>query len=274
MTNYTHKLTKHPDKSFTLELTIPKDQIQHEYEHMMGHALEQVKIDGFRPGKAPKELAEKQINTQTVLEETFKTLVSEAYRDIIVESKLQPILDPKVNIKEDKLTQDADWVITMEACERPEAVLAKDYLDQIKKANEKIKKDQPMPDTKAQTDEVLNVLAKLTKLTLPPVLVDADVQNKLVSLVDQAMQLGVTVQQYLESKKVTLDEYKKQLATQIQQEWELNLALDVVANDAKLAVKPEEIQDTIAKSKQTNLNPNLVGYILRQQKSIDYLLTV
>jgi len=54
--------------------------------------------EGFRPGKAPKEVIEKEIGETRILEETVKQIVEENYSKIISENKVQPLSQPEVEV--------------------------------------------------------------------------------------------------------------------------------------------------------------------------------
>lgn len=60
-------------------------------------------IDGFRPGKAPRNIFEKNYPGQIVME-AADILVDQEYRRIITEDKILPILEPKIDVV--KVTDD------------------------------------------------------------------------------------------------------------------------------------------------------------------------
>jgi len=117
----------------------------------------------------------------------------------------------------------------------------------------------------------MDQLLKHTQVTLPSILIDADVSNRMSQLIDQTQQAGITVSQYLKNKNQTLEGYKKILSDQISKEWTLNLVIDQIAKDQKIEITPDETKAIIEKSPQLSDNPNLVYYLIQQQKVIDYL---
>lgn len=56
------------------------------------------KIDGFRPGKAPRNVFEKKYGEKEILLEAADNLVREKYLDIIKEAKEMPIIEPKIDL--------------------------------------------------------------------------------------------------------------------------------------------------------------------------------
>ncbi len=57
-----------------------------------------MKLSGFRPGKAPLHLVEKQLDQQLLQSEFLETAVNKLYVDAIQEKKLRPVAQPVVNV--------------------------------------------------------------------------------------------------------------------------------------------------------------------------------
>lgn len=55
-----------------------------------------VKLEGFRPGKAPADMLKKQIDSQRLFEETVRVLLQEHLGALLEEHKVQPIIPPRV----------------------------------------------------------------------------------------------------------------------------------------------------------------------------------
>ena len=82
-----------------------------EWEEAKNQAFKKIgsklRVDGFRPGKAPRNLVEKNYPGKIVME-AADTLVDKEYRRLLIEEKIMPVIEPKIDIV--KLTDD-------EACE-------------------------------------------------------------------------------------------------------------------------------------------------------------
>lgn len=57
-----------------------------------------VKVDGFRKGKAPENLIKKQIDEVKLMDEAINTLIPGAYRAIIEEDKIEPFARPDISV--------------------------------------------------------------------------------------------------------------------------------------------------------------------------------
>ena len=60
--------------------------------------IKKVKIDGFRPGKAPREVYERKYGKSSLVVEAVDMAVSDAYTKALKEFKGEPIMQPSVAI--------------------------------------------------------------------------------------------------------------------------------------------------------------------------------
>ena len=59
-----------------------------------------VKVDGFRQGKAPKQLVRSKISQASIQQEAIDALLSENYGKALMDNQLAPIAQPSVNIEQ------------------------------------------------------------------------------------------------------------------------------------------------------------------------------
>ncbi len=73
-----------------------------EMEKYMNQSLDKlsknIKLDGFRDGKVPKGVAEKQLGDAAIFEEASQLAIQNSYFEIIKENKLNPLGQPKAEI--------------------------------------------------------------------------------------------------------------------------------------------------------------------------------
>lgn len=67
-------------------------------QHVLGHFRGRVKVAGFREGKAPLELIEKQVDDALLQSEFLEEAINEFYVQTIRTEHLRPVGNPKVNI--------------------------------------------------------------------------------------------------------------------------------------------------------------------------------
>ena len=73
-----------------------------EWGTLQDEAFEKVnksaKIDGFRPGKAPRSMYEKKYGKQDILFEAADMAVKKEYERLLTKEKLMPVIEPKVDL--------------------------------------------------------------------------------------------------------------------------------------------------------------------------------
>ena len=73
-----------------------------EWEELQDEAFEKVnkeaKVDGFRPGKAPRSMYEKKYGKQDILFEAADMAVKKEYDRILTKEKVMPVIEPKVDL--------------------------------------------------------------------------------------------------------------------------------------------------------------------------------
>jgi trigger factor len=55
-------------------------------------------IDGFRPGKAPRDIFEKKYGKQEIVLEAADEATNKEYKRLLGENKITPIIEPKVEL--------------------------------------------------------------------------------------------------------------------------------------------------------------------------------
>jgi len=78
------------DSQKLIRIEIEKDRVQSEFETVFGQIQKRATIPGFRQGKAPRDLVEKQYS-QTARDEVVERLVRESYRQALAEHKISPV---------------------------------------------------------------------------------------------------------------------------------------------------------------------------------------
>lgn len=115
---------------------------------------EGVRIEGFRPGRAPAEMLRAKIDPSRLSEETIRLLLPGVFDSLIKEHKLQPIIPPKVDMtSRDPLT------LTLTFVEKPEVKV---------KGSEKIKvKKEASKISEKDSDRMIDYLRGQYRTTAP-----------------------------------------------------------------------------------------------------------
>lgn len=253
------------DKTITFQLIISSSQVKKEYKTVLAKVAKNIEIKGFRKGKAPFDVVEKQISLSKVYEDIVQNLLPKIYSDLLTKHKIKPIIKPQIVLKNPPLTLDKDWHFEAKTCQTPNITI-RSYLTDLKKINKK-KHQNP----KNYNQEILKLLSSKTKITVPQILIDTQIKERMTQLIDSASQTGLTIEQYLEAKKTNIKDYQQNLQKNLIDEWKINLSLEKIANRNKIKISPEDIKKAIPDKNTSQQQTQFIYYILKQQKTIDHL---
>ena len=68
-------------------------------QRALRHLARHVKVPGFRAGKAPQALIEKQVDQRSLIDEFLQHALNALYEQAVAQQKLRPVALPKVNVK-------------------------------------------------------------------------------------------------------------------------------------------------------------------------------
>ena len=287
------ELTWQPHKTFELEITIPWPKVKKAYDQVLEATSKTISIKGFRQGKAPMKMVEEQVGKQALYEKVVQKAVVAQYVEALKTHQLRPIINPKISVV--KLKEGEDWLVKAAACERPEIKLGqwKEAVRGAKtqakiwtpKSSEPALKPEKKPEASPGADQqklskIFEALLKEAQVELSPLLVEEETNRILSSIIDQINKLGMTVDQYLNSKKITSGQLRSQQRQQAEQTLKLEFILAEIAEEMKLAADQKEVDQAIEavkdeKDREKLKSPEQKAYIasvLRKRKTIDYLL--
>lgn len=93
------KETKKAKNIHDVEVSITGTDWEKKLDDAFKKVIKKVKIDGFRPGKAPRNIYEKKYGKESLVIEAAEDSINEAYERALKEFKGVPIIQPTVNIK-------------------------------------------------------------------------------------------------------------------------------------------------------------------------------
>ncbi|MCX5751826.1 MAG: trigger factor, partial [Candidatus Saganbacteria bacterium] len=84
----------------TLEIEADGKQLAASVEKTIQRATKSMRIQGFREGKAPRNLVEKQLDMQMVQDQAVQDLISELYPQVLKEADVKTVDYPSVEVLE------------------------------------------------------------------------------------------------------------------------------------------------------------------------------
>lgn len=108
-----------------VKITIPRSEIERQFEESLKTFQKEAQVPGFRPGHAPKTLVVKRFRKQ-VADQVKTTLLMESLEQVDTDHQLNPITQPKLDIAAVELPEEGPMEFDMEVEVRPEFA-APDY---------------------------------------------------------------------------------------------------------------------------------------------------
>ncbi len=120
------KVNKLNRKGYTVTLEIEEEynKITEHWEEAFKEVSKDVKLPGFRPGKVPRAIFEKQFGKDYILEVAANKAMNGAYQAAIKEKELEPVDFPR-NVEVKSLKENEPLVFTLEIDVVPEVKLGK-----------------------------------------------------------------------------------------------------------------------------------------------------
>ncbi len=152
----THTIKPLANSRVEIMMTFTTDAWKKAQQEAFKKLAADVKVDGFRPGKAPEAMLKARIAPTKIYDTAINTLLPEAYSDVLKAEKLTPLSRPTIDVEK---VSDTELVLKAVVILVPEVKLKK-YKDLG------IKRD-PIQVTEADIDqEVKTTLAQQAALSL------------------------------------------------------------------------------------------------------------
>lgn len=89
-----------PKSQVSMTIEVPAETVDATFDRVLNRLVSHAKIEGFRPGRAPRALVEARLGPAAIREEVVETMVPEVIRQALVEKSINPIDNPDVEVVE------------------------------------------------------------------------------------------------------------------------------------------------------------------------------
>ena len=89
-----------PKSQVGMTIEVPAAVVDAAYDRVLNRLASRAKIEGFRPGRAPRALVEARVGPAALREEVVETMVPEVVRQALEEKSIDPIDNPDVEVLE------------------------------------------------------------------------------------------------------------------------------------------------------------------------------
>ncbi len=94
-----HTITNKAKNEQTLLITVDEQFITPYKQSVLKRLKKGLKVDGFRPGNVPDNIAERELGEARVQAEVLEEVIMHAYSKIIREAKIETVASPQINLK-------------------------------------------------------------------------------------------------------------------------------------------------------------------------------
>src|SRR5213594_1101314 len=89
-----------PKSQVGMSIEVPAEVVDATYERVLSRLASRAKIEGFRPGRAPRALVEARLGPAALREEVVETMVPDVIRQALDKESIDPIDNPDVEVLE------------------------------------------------------------------------------------------------------------------------------------------------------------------------------
>jgi len=89
-----------PKSQVGMTIEVPTEVVDAAYERVLKRLVSRAKIEGFRPGRAPRSLVEARLGPAVVREEVVEAMIPDVMRQALQDKSIDPIDNPDVEVIE------------------------------------------------------------------------------------------------------------------------------------------------------------------------------
>ncbi len=130
-----------------INVEVPFTELEPEFDKAFKQLAKQVRLPGFRPGKAPRKLLEARFGREAMLDQVVSDALPGRYSEAVTSSDLRPIGQPDIEVTKKEYGEDLEF--TAEVDIRPEIELPD--LDSLKITVDAIEVDDDEVDSELQS---------------------------------------------------------------------------------------------------------------------------
>jgi len=138
-----------------IEYSIEKEEWTKALDKAFNLKKKDINIDGFRKGSVPKDVYIKKVGIESLFMDAVDVVINDAYRKVLEDNKLEPVCEPKVDIK----TISSDGVtFIFTVIEKPEVKLSKYTKLGVKKTVKKVTDEEIDAEIKSLQERFADVI--------------------------------------------------------------------------------------------------------------------
>jgi len=117
----TAEVTPLEENRVRLDVAVPEGEVQQRMDRAIRRLGREVRVPGFRPGKAPAEVIVQRVGHDAVVQEMLRGALGEWYSEAVAETGIVPIDEPDLDLE--SVPEEGDLTFTATVQVRPTATL-------------------------------------------------------------------------------------------------------------------------------------------------------
>lgn len=253
-------LNKLSDSKIELKFEIPVEEFEKFIEKATLDLGKNLEVEGFRKGRAPKEIIENKTGPSKVLQEAAELVIRENYPKAIYqlaeENKIEAISEPEIEILKLAKNNPLEFkarVFVLPEIELPDykkiaAGIKKKEVKVTPEEIEKIKIEKERLEKERLRQEILEKIAQNAKMEIPEILIEKEKNRILENLKRGVLQvLQISFEDYLKKLQKTEKEMLDSFAEEAEKRVKTSLVLREIGKKEDVEVTEEEITEEIKK---------------------------
>ncbi len=257
------KETKNEKGTAYLEAQVTKAEIDLEKNLVLDEMIKDVTVKGFRPGKAPKAIAEREIDPNKLSNHIVGHVINHILEHAIDEHKYRllgrPVLEDLQNEK------NGDWTVKLQLPLYPTVKLG-EYQKYLK-TDSKTKKERKVED-------IYDTLLAKEKVAVSDLIIKEEVDFSLERLTTQSKSLNLPLEDYLKAMNKNLEQVKKEYALSAEKSVKLDILLLEIAKAEKIDTDDKELLEFAKASNVPSHQLDQLRSIINRRKTIDFLMNL
>ena len=152
----TSEIKKLPDSQREIKICVPWEEWKKHIDTAVTDFSKEIKIEGFRSGKAPRDMVEKKVGKGALLDAAAQRAIQGTYPKVITENKIEAIGAPKAEILKLAEGNDLEYKVVC-------AVMPEITLKSLESAVEKVNKEYAKKKADVSEEEINKELENIAK---------------------------------------------------------------------------------------------------------------
>jgi trigger factor len=92
------QVTRLEENRVRLDVAVPEGEVKKRVERTLRQIAREIRVPGFRPGKAPGNVVMRRVGRDTVMQEMLKDALGDWYAEAVEQADVEPIDDPDLDV--------------------------------------------------------------------------------------------------------------------------------------------------------------------------------